>query len=491
MNKKLVLIVVIICAALTTTLVLVLFPWEQPGERKAFIVCSANDFYGSEEEPDFNDGFDSNFSADTGRWWKRVGPGVNYTIDPGYTGAITSPGAVWIERPDIDLYAEYIYDWSDYYALKEYAYYNLSVWVNTEGAPLVGEGIKIGLEWWNSSNQVVRTDWSGTIPAAADYTYVSVEGVCNNDTGNEITQLKLIMAMNGSFPSALTDTISYDDVRLIWVTVNLTDPSNPDPPPPPRNKNCDGFPAQALHVYKVLKAHGYTDENIFFMLYWKDDTDGLINIKLGDGIANDLVGAVIDVENDSVTASRVKQELDVSVAGSFASTIRPNDQLIIYMGDHGSNKVLPDGNATFHFETDGSVITEAEFYALVSQINCERMMINIDCCFSGNFLNENNNIGASWYDIPNYVFVSAAANRLAWYWVDCNNGDGFAGSWFFHQFWEQLDQGQTVANAYNFAVNFWPFGKAQPLAGIQSPLMHDTSSDSLNTWWSFSSSPSL
>ena len=69
------------------------------------------------------------------------------------------------------------------------------------------------------------------------------------------------------------------------------------------------------------------------------------------------------------------------------------------MTDHGSNGVLPDGNATFHFEADNSFISEFEFYDLVKNINCDRIMINVDCCFSGNFLNQNVNIGTSWLAI--------------------------------------------------------------------------------------------
>jgi len=160
------------------------------------------------------------------------------------------------------------------------------------------------------------------------------------------------------------------------------------------------------------------------------------------------------------------------------------------MTDHGSNKVLGDGNATFHFEADNSFITEFEFYDLVKNINCERMMINVDSCFSGNFLNQNKNIGQSWYDLPNCLFVSAASNVFSWYWINTNNGDGFAGSWFFHQFWEQLDQNQTIANAFIFASTLYvPWRRVNPLVVIQAPLMHDNLG--INTTWSFNSNPSL
>ncbi|HUX98626.1 MAG TPA: C13 family peptidase [Candidatus Deferrimicrobium sp.] len=454
------------------------------GARKAFIVASANDFYGSEFEDDFNNGMDANFTADTGKWQHRVSMNINVDVNPSAGGCLTMPGALLATTAGPG-YAELVYNWSDYYAIAEYAYYNISAWIWTESPFQVGPGVKIGLEWWNSSGQVVRTDWSISIPdTAGSWIYLSVDGPCNNETGNEITELKLVIALNGTWNPA--DEVGIDDIRIErWITVNLTDPFDPGTPPPPRNKNCDGFPAQALQVYKILKSHGYSDENIYFMLYYKDDADGKIDITQTDGPTNDLIGAIIDAENDSVTANNVKQELNVSVAGSFASKIQPNDQLIIFMTDHGSNAVLTDKNATFHFEADGSSITEFEFFDLVSKIKCWRIMINMDCCFSGNFLNQNSSIGLSWYNLTNCLFVSASANALAWYWVDNGNGDLFAGSWFFHVFWDQLDQGSTVGNAFTFAQLFVPAGKVSNLALIQAPLMQDNLG--INNTWSFTS----
>jgi ABC-type transport system substrate-binding protein len=163
-------------------------------------------------------------------------------------------------------------------------------------------------------------------------------GVCNNETGNEITDLHLVLSLEGSFPTGPLDRVNYDDLVVDkWIAVNNTNPT--DPNPPPSRIDSDGFPAQALHVYWILKSHGYTDAdgNIFLMLYHTGDD--VIDIKAGDGISNDLnrTGIEIDVENDDVNSSRFKQELNVSISGSFASGIIPKDQLIIFMTDHGSN----------------------------------------------------------------------------------------------------------------------------------------------------------
>ncbi len=460
------------------------------GQRKAIILCSANDFYGSTED-EFNDGNDAQFTSSMGNWAPIPGNGEAYSWYDG-TGPITD-GYIYFETTDIYTNANYTYDWNKYQTLREYYYYNVSAHIQiTDEIPIAG-GARFGLQWKNSTGHMVKTDWSENVSIAGPWIKVNAMGVCNNDTGNEITNLTLIFSVNATF-SAPSRQIRFDDVIVDrWISVNLTDPNDPPPPPPQGKMNSDGFPAQALQVYWILKNHGYSDDNIFLMLYYKDDTDGIININANDAIPDDLIGAIIDVANDSVTADRFKQELNVSISGSFASKIKPEDQLIIYMADHGSNKILGDGNATFHFESDGSNINETEFYDLVKKIDCVRMLINLDCCFSGNFLNCNRSIGLAWYDIPNSILVSSSSNVLSWYWVNTNNGDGWAGSWFFHIFWDELDKDQTIQDAYNSAINFPPTVNPPtpptPVGQIQKPLMKDNLG--IANSWSFKSTPKL
>lgn len=457
-----------------------------PGERKAIILCSANDFYPYEAEEDYGGGNDATFVNDVGNWT------FSDTNSLGFQTIIQSnvtPGSLFIHPIGSEsINGVFTLNYSQYYGLHEYAMYNITVNIYIQSiGPIQGNGVRIGLEWLNSVNQVVRTDWSQYENSSLNQWFpLNIIGVCNNETGNEITSLNFLLSVEGSFEFWITDGVYYDDLMLDkWISVNNTNPADPDPPP--GRVDSDGFPAQALQVYWILKSHGYTDDNIFLMLYHTNDP--VIDIKAGDGILDDLDGAVIDVVDNDVNATRFKQELNASAIGSFASEIFPKDQLIIFMSDHGSNAVLGDGNATFHFEADNSFITEFEFYDLMKNINCQRMMINVDSCFSGNFLNQNKNIGQSWYDLPNCLFVSASSNVFSWYWISNTNGDGFAGSWFFHQFWEQLDQNQTVANAFNFASNFVPWNQLVPLIVTQSPLIHDNLR--INTTWSFISDPSL
>jgi len=465
-----------------------------PGERKAIILCSANDFYESESEDEFNGSPDADFTTPTANW--THGDTLSNSFLEWSPFGNKTPGSLSV-RPlgPGPLNASLTYNWSDYYPLKEYALYNISVSVQINSSiDIVGNGARVGIQWLDSSNKIMRTDWSVYISTTGNkWKNINIFGACNNETGNEILRMKLILAFEGDFVGAgPLDSVHYDDVlvdRLI--AVNLTDPTDPDPPP--SRINSDGFPAQALQVYWILKGHGYTDENIFLMLYHTGDD--VIDIDAFDIYTNDLnrsgVLADIDVENDDVNASRFKQELNKSISGSFASGIRQRDQLIIFMTDHGSNGVLPDKNATFHFEADHSHITELEFYNLVKEIDCARLMINVDCCFSGNFLNEKKPIGQSWYNLPNCLFISAASDVFSWYWINNRNPDGYAGSWFFHPFWDQLDQNQTIVNAFNFAFNSIPttFPPKPPVGVIQNPLMQDNLG--INNSWSFNTEPSL
>ncbi len=458
------------------------------GSRKAIIVNGDDKFFNSSSNDDFNSGHDSQFfDLNSGNWTFAVEPNTVSVI----SGAGGVGGSIGIALRSVaagDINGNWSLDYDQWYPpLLDQGFYNISAQFMVPDLIQYGSA-RLGLRWKNASGEV-RVDWSIPIPLAPSYVEVDCCGWCDNQSGQEITDLDLLLSVNGTVSGADQGGL-FDDIKIQhWISVNATDPVV-DPNPPPQQQGADAFPAQALNVYKILKSHGYTDNNLFLMLYNKNNPT--IDIH-ADGIADDLAeGVTLDVANDSVTSTKFKQELNRSIPGSFAAGIQPNDQLIIFMTDHGSNKMLGDGNASFHFAADGGFITEGEFYNLTKDITCWRKLINVDCCFSGNFLNNNSNIGGSWWDLPNTIMVSAAADKLSWYWKNCNNGDGFSGSWMFHPFWDQLNASQTIDTAFTFALNFLP--TMVPPAGkvvgaIQTPLMHDNLG--IKSTWSFSSFPKL
>jgi hypothetical protein len=456
------------------------------GSRKALIINSANDFTSDETEDAFNASPDATFDLNdindiNWTWMSSLGSVPDYyTFGPNRYAL-----GIWMENSMYYHNVNWTYDWiTNGYILNNYAKYTMNMSLMVQFGSLTGPGVRIGFQWINADSQIIRTDWSESINnPTGGFIPINVSGYCNNASGNEISKMNLIVDAEG-WGSQDNIFVYFDNVTISWsLQTNLTDPTDFGPPPPPYI-DSDGFPAQALQEYWILKDKGYSDENIFFMLYHTNDP--VIDIYANDGIPNDLVGAIIDVENNDVNASRLKKELNGSISGSFVSSIQPNDQLIVSLIDHGSNALLGDGNATFHFEADNSLITEFEFFDIMETINCSRMLITIDSCFSGNFIQ---NAPGVFYTLSNAVMVSASANVFAWYWINNQNGDGFAGSWFFNQFWQQLSMDVTIMTAFQFGQNFIPFGQAQPLIVSQMPQIADP-----NNWansWSFASTPRL
>jgi len=78
------------------------------------------------------------------------------------------------------------------------------------------------------------------------------------------------------------------------------------------------------------------------------------------------------------------------------------------------------------------------------------------------------------------ISISAANNITAWYWTS-SNASHYAGSWFFHPFWERLKTGVSINSAYQYAIGTIPT-TAGPFANttvndIQTPILQDNALD--------------
>ena len=256
-KKKLIpTIVIVITLVLIVGLVTLFIPFEkkptEEGTRKAIIVCSANDFYGSEEEPDWDGSPDSTHEMPPGTW--------NFTgvfSDSDWTSfGNTTLGSLVVRPagPGFNISASYTFNWNSFYYLTEYAFYNIStkVYVNST-LPSPIPSARVGLQWLDSNDQIVRTDWSNwTIDIDLDinkWIPINAMGVCNNESGNEIVKLKLILYVEG-FAAGPDDELYYDDVIIDrWIQVNLTDPTDPDPP--------HLVSTQTVFLLKLFKHTGY------------------------------------------------------------------------------------------------------------------------------------------------------------------------------------------------------------------------------------------
>lgn len=317
--------------------------------------------------------------------------------------------------------------------------YTVSAWTRTTGDAIA----YVGINWKENDGNFISADWSDGVTDATDWTLETLTATAPANAA--YAEIKL----RGQLPETApyeTCWVWFDDVSM-W---HYGD--NPSPLP-----DRDGFPAQALQAYYVLKGHGYDDAHIMLMLYHTNDA--FIDIE-GDG-TNDLTNATIDVEDDAVTKTRFNTEMQ-----NLATAADANDEVVIYMVDHGDNV---GDTAYFCFEYNSENISEQEMATLLNNFTCGRMTVLVDSCFTGNFI--------SPLSGTNRILVAAAGDdNLAKYWVEAT-AEHYAGSWFFHPFWERIDAGDSIQSAYNNACNTVPTSigpnAGQTVTQIQNPQLVD------------------
>lgn len=306
----------------------------------------------------------------------------------------------------------------------------------------------VGILWYDSTGSPIGTTiWSSGVSGAAAWTPVTLTTTSPSHAASAEIRLKGKNPSSSDMCWVLFDTVSMWHYKYENNSSTLSDK--------------DGFPAQVLQAYYTLKAHGYDDDHIILMLYHKNDA--FIDIE-GDGV-NDLTNAVIDVEDDAVTKDRLGTEMQNLTAMTGA-----NDEVLIYLVGHGSRVGT---TAYYHFET-GDNVSEQEMDLWLDNITCGRMTVLVDTCYSGNFITS--------LSANNRILVSASADLLAKWWVEADPPDQpYAGSWFFHPFWERIDAEDSIQAAYNYACGTVPIQVSQ-LAGmtvqqIQDPQLIDCVGD--------------
>lgn len=468
-------IVVVVVLAPTIPLVIVvtssLLQGQQgnrtPAEQYAFIACTAQQFFGSEDVNEGVLGSNPNFTSGIAGWTDIINPGAwefEYDTSRDFSGPIngtlniTTNGFLGIGFVRANAPVN----------CTENETYEFSCRIQTEN--IMGTGAGVLLEWYNNTN-LIHTNISLTLTGTSNLSWVRVAMVAVAPQN----------ATNVTVGFFLDDTLGSPN-GAVWFDhavafhLNITVPTYP-------NTHADGFPAQGIQAYKSLKANGWDDDHIFIMLKTGDNNtsieppgthNDLIDIWDNVDVLENCTPATAPPQNGTnwglyyVNKSRFVQELTPSLPGSFASQIDSNDELLVYLIDHGSQ----NGQiAKFHFET-GESINETEFDALLDAITCKQIILMVDMCFSGNFID---GCRAS-----NRLGIAAAGFIASWYWtktgvfLDANGvpQPHYAGSWYFHPFWESLNQSNTVQTADNAALNHQPKG-FQTVQQIQNPMMYD------------------
>ncbi|HEC76586.1 MAG TPA: PKD domain-containing protein, partial [Thermoplasmatales archaeon] len=250
--------------------------------------------------------------------------------------------------------------------------------------------------------------------------------------------------------------------------------------------DMDGFPAQGLQAYYTLKANGYPDDHIIFMLW--HDNDNYVSIYGGH---NDLLGPPpkiggpneppeIDYDHNTPLPSGVNNwyELLQYNVNWLASNVGPDDEVLIYLINHGNyNNTTKKG--VFCFEDGSPVLPEDVFDDWIDNISCKRMTILIDTCFSGDFIDAPIDPGfdSGIDDETNRILVSAAGDCAGWYYL-LSSEDNWAGSFFFHPFFEKINRGESIRDAYEYACSYVPPGEFMNLSESQNPQLIDNIGDS-------------
>jgi parallel beta-helix repeat protein len=234
----------------------------------------------------------------------------------------------------------------------------------------------------------------------------------------------------------------------------------------------DCFPAQGLQAYYILKSRGYKDDHIILML-WHDDenstptydcepndddngVDEYISIYNGtnnwlygpDGINGTSDDPEIDVDNLNVTKLSLKQQIK-----NLSNLVGPNDHVTFYFVNHGRKNGTPE-RCQIYFEDNTSgpedqYLDAETLDSWLDEIKCKRMNIFIDMCRTQNFINSSNNLTLE----SNRLIIGASGglDNIAHAWFNARPTH-FAGSWFFHPFWNAIAAEYSVRDAYEFAL---------------------------------------
>jgi hypothetical protein len=203
-------------------------------------------------------------------------------------------------------------------------------------------------------------------------------------------------------------------------------------------ENVDSFPARSLQAYFALKKLGYQDSEITLMLYHTGDDF----VDAYGNNSNDLSKAVIDYENDAVTKDNLRKELM-----KLASNAGRDSEVVIYIIGHGG---YTEGIPVFAFE-EGTHVSYDELIGWLEGLKSNRVILLLDFCYSGSFL-------GGRYPFTGTYITSTSDGNIAlfyWNWYNLTNTDtaifGASGSVFFHPFWNEVAEGKSLREAYDYA----------------------------------------
>lgn len=159
-------------------------------------------------------------------------------------------------------------------------------------------------------------------------------------------------------------------------------------------------------IYKTLvNVYGYLDENIIVAI--ADGLDPAPDQSSGQNSDPDLDGDGDDDIMYSATVSNLN-----TIFSQLTGTLGSLDSLFIFTTDHGSGQFGTPGQPTSMNLWNSEIIWDHEFAALLEPIQCREIMVTMEPCFSGGFVNDVIDMNST---VPRVI--STAANDMEYSWA--------------------------------------------------------------------------
>ena len=159
------------------------------------------------------------------------------------------------------------------------------------------------------------------------------------------------------------------------------------------------------NIYKTLvDTYGYLDENIIVAI--SDGTNPAPDQSNGGNSDPDLDG---DGDDDTMY-SCIRTNL-TTIFANLASTLDSSDTLFIFTTDHGNGQYGTPGQPTSMNLWNSEEIWDYEFAALLEPIECREMILTLEPCFSGGFVNDVINMNST---VPRVISTAANDNEYSW-----------------------------------------------------------------------------
>lgn len=159
------------------------------------------------------------------------------------------------------------------------------------------------------------------------------------------------------------------------------------------------------NIFKTLfDVYGYVNDNMYIAI--SDGLDPAGDQSTGANSNPDLNGDGID----DIGYSCVRANL-TTIFGELATRLGPSDTLFIFTTDHGSGQSGVPGQPVSMNLWNNEEIWDYEFAALLEPIQCREMIITMEPCFSGGFVNDIIDMNS---DVPRVIMTAANDHEYSW-----------------------------------------------------------------------------